>query len=123
MSTPKIIVVDDDPVIARMLTFMLNENGYETAVALDGEEGLAKIRALEPRLAFIDVMMPKKDGYQVCREIRTDPTLTRQPYIIMLTARGFAADRKKAKESGVNEFVTKPFSPSKLVARVQEILG
>ncbi|MEM7035313.1 MAG: response regulator, partial [Chloroflexota bacterium] len=64
-----------------------------------------------------------KDGFEVCHDVRSDTTLSRQPYIIMLTARGLEADFAKAKEMGVDEFLTKPFSPSKVVARVQEILG
>ncbi len=122
MVTGKIIVVDDNPAMVRMLTFMLNKRGYETIVAVDGEEALTKIRELKPRLVFLDVMMPKKDGYQVCWEIRNDPTFTHQPYIIMLTARGLAADRKKAEAVGIDEFMTKPFSPSQVEARVQDIL-
>ena len=122
MSKGKILVVDDEPYILRALTFALKREGYEIATAVDGEEALAQIQALEPSLVFIDVTMPKKDGYQVCQEVRDDSTLTRQPYIIILTSRGQEADREKAERVGVNEFMTKPFSPSKIVTRVREIL-
>ena len=123
MSSAKILVVDDEPFILRTLTFVLKKEGYEIATAVNGEEALAKIRELKPALVFIDAMMPKKDGYQVAREVRDDPTLEHQPYIIMLTARGQEADREKAARVGIDEFMTKPFSPSKVVARVREILG
>jgi len=122
MSNEKILVVDDEPFILRTLTFVLRKEGYDIATAVNGEEAVAQIRALEPSLVFVDAMMPKKDGYQVTQEVRDDPTLTCQPYIIMLTARGQEADREKAERVGVDEFMTKPFSPSKVVARVQHIL-
>ncbi len=122
MSKSKILVVDDEPFILRTLTFVLKKEGYDIATAVNGEEALAQIRASEPSLVFVDAMMPKKDGYQVAQEVRDDPTLKRQPYIIMLTARGQESDREKAKRVGINEFMTKPFSPSKVAARVREIL-
>ncbi len=123
MPTDKIVIVDDDPAIARMLTFMLNRKGYKTVVAVDGKEAMAKIRQLEPPLVFLDLMMPKMDGFQVCQEIRNDTTLSRQPYIIMITARGRTGDPKKAKEVGVDEFLTKPFRPSTLITQVEKVLG
>ncbi|RME46510.1 MAG: response regulator [Chloroflexi bacterium] len=122
MSNSKILVVDDEPFILRTLTFVLKKEGYDIATAVNGEEALAQIRASEPSLVFVDAMMPKKDGYQVAQEVRDDPTLKRQPYIIMLTARGQESDREKAERVGINEFMTKPFSPSKVAARVREIL-
>jgi DNA-binding response OmpR family regulator len=122
MPDAKILVVDDEPFILRTLAFVLKKEGYDVATAVDGEEALDQIRTLEPVLVFIDAMMPKKDGYQVCQEVREDPTITRQPYIIMLTARGQEADRERANRVGVDEFMTKPFSPSKVLSRVQEIL-
>ena len=123
MSNEQILVVDDEPFILRTLTFVLRKEGYEIATAVNGEEAVAQIRALQPPLVFIDAMMPKKDGYQVSQEVRADPSVERQPYIIMLTARGQEADREKAERVGINEFMTKPFSPSKVVARVREILS
>ena len=122
MSSDEILIIDDDPTIVRMLTFMLNKSGFNTAVAVNGKDAVTKVQELEPRLIFLDIMMPQKDGYQVCREIRDDATLSRQPYIIMLTARGQEADLEKAKNVGADEYITKPFSPSKVVARVKEIL-
>ncbi len=123
MNENPILVVDDSPVILRILSLTLKKEGYTVATAVNGEEALEQIRKLQPALMFIDAMMPKKDGYQVSQEVRADSTLKRQPYIIMLTARGQDADREKATQVGINEFMTKPFSPSKVVARVHEILA
>jgi DNA-binding response OmpR family regulator len=122
MSQGNIIVADDDPVAVRLLARIINMAGYKATTARDGQEALTKIRELEPSLVLIDIMMPKFDGFQVCEQIRNDSALSRQPYIIMLTARNQSADYKKAEEIGVNEFITKPFSPSKVSARVKAIL-
>ena len=122
MSKGNIIVADDDPVAVRLLARIINMAGYKATTARDGQEALTKIRELEPSLVLIDIMMPKFDGFQVCEQIRNDSALSRQPYIIMLTARNQSADYKKAEEIGVNEFITKPFSPSKVSARVKAIL-
>jgi DNA-binding response OmpR family regulator len=122
MPKGNIIVVDDDPVAVRLLARIINMAGYKATTARDGQEALTKIRELEPSLVLIDIMMPKFDGFQVCEQIRNDSALSRQPYIIMLTARNQSADYKKAEEIGVNEFITKPFSPSKVSARVKAIL-
>lgn len=122
MPSQKIMVVDDDPFIVRMLAMTFEKVGYETIIAVDGQEALMKVRESEPMLMVVDVMMPGIDGFQVCERIRSDATLNRQPYIIVLTARGMVTDEKRAEQSGANEFMTKPFSPSYLVSRVQEIL-
>jgi CheY-like chemotaxis protein len=123
MSTEDILVADDDPVALRLLVRIIKMAGYETATARNGQEALEKIRKLQPSLILIDIVMPKMDGFQVCEQIRNDLTLTNQPYIIMLTARDQAADYRKAGEIGVNEFINKPFSPAKVTARVQAIIG
>ncbi len=116
------MVVDDDPVIVRMLALTFENVGYETIIAVDGQEALTKVREIEPSLMVMDVMMPGIDGFQVCERIRSDTTLTHQPYIIILTARGMVTDRKRAEQSGANEFMTKPFSPSQLISRVKQIM-
>lgn len=121
MSDTRILVVDDDPMIVRLLERALASEG-RVATAGGGAEALARIRELEPELLFLDAMMPEPDGYSVCREVRADASLTRQPYIIMLTAAGQEADRRRAEQAGVDEFMTKPFSPSQLRLRVREIL-
>ena len=118
----KILVVDDEPFIVRSLTFVLKKQGYKTIIATDGEEAVAKIREEKPDLVFLDVMMPKKTGFEVCQEVRGSPEMG-DPYIIMLTARGQEADRERGLRLGVNEFMTKPFSPSKIIERVKAALG
>lgn len=118
-----IVVVDDSPMIIRMLSMALEDAGYDVVAAADGEEGLARIREHEPPLVLLDATMPKLDGYQVCAELRSDGSLARQPHVIMLTASGHEADRERAEQAGVNEFMTKPFSPSDLLVRVEEVLN
>ena len=91
-------------------------------MARDGEEALQRIREAKPDLMFLDIMMPKKDGYQVCQEVKSDPDL-KDIYIIMLTAKGQQADRERALSAGADEFITKPFSPLEILARVKALLG
>lgn len=118
----KILVVDDEPHVIRSLTFVLTKEGYDVASAVDGEDALAKIRDLKPNLVFLDVMMPKKNGYEVCREVKKDSHLS-DIRIIMLTAKGQEADREQGLSAGADEFLTKPFSPIGVVAKVRELLG
>lgn len=121
-SKSRILVADDEPYLVRSLTFVLNKEGYDTSVARDGEEALERIREAKPDLMFLDIMMPKKDGYQVCQEVKSDPDL-KDIYIIMLTAKGQQADRERALSAGADEFITKPFSPLEILARVKALLG
>ena len=118
----QIVIADDDPVTLRLLARIINLAGYETATARNGQEALEMIRQHQPALVLIDIMMPKLDGFEVCEQIRNDSDLTDQPYIIMLTARDYVADYKRADAVGVNEFINKPFSPAKVSARVQAVL-
>ena len=118
----KILIVDDDPHVIRSLTFVLNKEGYDSLSATNGEEAILKIRESKPSLVFLDVMMPRKNGYEVCQEVKGDPTLS-DIYIIMLTAKGQEADREIGLGMGADEFVTKPFSLMKLIERVKQILG
>ncbi|RME01115.1 MAG: response regulator [Calditrichaeota bacterium] len=117
----KILVVDDEPFVLRSLTYILNRNGYEALPAKDGAEALEAIKKYHPDLIFLDVMMPKLTGYEVCRRIRNNPEF-KDVYIIMLTAKGQERDRKKGMAFGANEYITKPFSPSKVIHRVKELL-
>ena len=118
----KILVVDDEPHVIRSLSFVLTKEGYDVASAENGEDGLAKIRQLKPNLVFLDVMMPKKNGYEVCREVKKDSGL-RHIRVIMLTAKGQEADREQGFSAGADEFLTKPFSPIGVVEKVKELLG
>jgi two-component system, OmpR family, alkaline phosphatase synthesis response regulator PhoP len=123
MHREKILIVDDDPFIARILSLTFDKEGYQTVTVMDGTAALETIREEDPDIVFIDVMMPGKNGYDVCRDIRRDTALNRQPYIIMLTARGMASERKRAERSGADEFMTKPFSPTQLTSHVREVLN
>jgi len=121
-SEKKILVVDDEPHTIRALTFVLKKEGYDVSSATNGEEAMAKVRESKPSLMFLDVMMPKKNGYEVCHEVKNDPSLS-DIYVIMLTAKGQEADREKGLSLGADEFITKPFSPIKIVERARELLG
>ena len=122
MSQHKILVVDDEPFICRSLTFVLKKGNYEVLEARNGEEALAAIREHRPDLVFLDVMMPKMDGFQVTEKVRADSTLDGIK-IILLTAKGQECDREVGKTAGANTYMTKPFSPSKILDRAREILG
>ncbi len=117
-----ILVADDEPYVLRSLEFILKKEGYRVLTATDGQEALDKIRSELPDLVFLDIQMPRMDGNAVCQSLRQDPA-TRDLHIIMITAKGQEADRLEALGSGADEFVTKPYSPRKLLDRVREILG
>lgn len=122
MSTKRVLVVDDEPFILRSLTFVLRKEGFEVLEARNGEEAMESIRRDRPNLVILDVMMPKKNGYEVLADVRTDEQL-KDTYIIMLTARGQEVDRRKGISLGVNEYMTKPFSPLKIVERARDVLS
>lgn len=116
------MIADDSATILAMVELAVRRDGYEPVTAADGLGALEAIREHRPELVIIDAMMPGASGYEVCKALRDDPDGPR-PYVIMLTAGGRDSDREQAEESGVDEFMTKPFSPSGLRARVKEILG
>ncbi len=118
----KILIADDEPFIARSLSYVLEKSGYEIYLARDGEEALRRAIDVKPDLVFLDLMMPKKNGYEVCSEIRNHPELQSVP-IILITAKGQKADLERGLEAGANEYMTKPFSPTQVVARVKQVLG
>lgn len=118
----KILVVDDEPHVIKSLTFVLTKEGYDVSSAENGEDAMIKIRQSKPSLVFLDVMMPKKNGYEVCQEVKKDSGL-RDIRVIMLTAKGQEADREKGLDVGADEFMTKPFSPMGIVDKVKELIG
>ena len=122
MTRHKILVVDDEPFICRSLTFVLRKGDYEVLEARNGEEALAAIREHKPDLVFLDVMMPKINGFQVTQQVRADASLDAVK-IILLTAKGQECDRDLGKTAGANDYMTKPFSPSKILDRAREMLG
>jgi two-component system response regulator ResD len=118
----RILVVDDEPHIRRVLEAMLGKEGFEVVTAEDGEQGLAELATGNVDLVILDLLMPGANGLEVLAKIRTDAVLGATP-VIILTAKGQDIDREAAFAGGANDFVTKPFSPKKLVARIREILG
>ena len=117
----KVLAVDDDPVIQRLLQVNLEMEGYEVELASDGEEALEKVRSFQPDLVLLDVMMPKKDGWQVCQEIKSDPDIEDIP-VVFLSARAQDSDIQKGADLGVEAYVTKPFDPIDLVELVAELI-
>ena len=117
----KILVVDDEPSIVRPLAFILKKNGYMVITASNGEEGLHIAQTEKPDLIFLDVMMPKKNGYEVCQELKSDPNL-QNTYVIILTARGVELDEEEKKRVRADEYMSKPFSPIRVVERVNTVL-
>jgi two-component system response regulator ResD len=117
-TAPLILVADDDPHIVRLLSLYLDKAGYRVAHAADGDEALAQIRDLAPDLLLLDVMMPGPDGLEVCRGVRRASDLP----IIILSARGADMDKIAGLQFGADDYVTKPFNPVEVVARVQSVL-
>lgn len=117
-----ILVADDEPAVLRSLEFILKKEGYRVLTAVNGQEAYDLASANLPDLVLLDIQMPRMDGNQVCRQLRDTPA-SAELYIIMITAKGQESDRLNSMESGANEYITKPFSPRKVIARVKEILG
>ena len=122
MMPKTIVIADDEPHVLRSLEFILKKQGYRVVTATNGEEALERVKSNNPDLVFLDIQMPKMDGNTVLRKLREE-TQFQDLYIVMITAKGQEVDRLNSLESGANEYVTKPYSPRKLVSRVQEILG
>lgn len=118
----KILVVDDEPNIVRPLTYILNKEGFDVSTAEDGEQAMTMIRGSKPDLLILDVMMPNKNGYDVCHEVKSDPEL-REIHVLMLTAKGQEGDREFGLSKGADEYFSKPFSPKMVLNRVKELLG
>ncbi len=122
MAKGKILVVDDEIYIVHILDFSLGMEGYEVVTALDGEQALEKARSEKPDLIVLDIMMPKLDGYETCKRLKADPETKGMP-VILLSAKGRNVDQKVGFEVGADDYITKPFSPRKLVERINAILG
>jgi CheY-like chemotaxis protein len=121
----KLLIVDDEPHIRLLLEQTLEEledHDVEILTATNGLEALETIRSEKPNLVFLDVMMPKMNGYEVCQQIKGDPTLS-DVYIIMLTAKGQDFDRDRGKDVGADIYMTKPFDPDEILEKSFEILG
>jgi len=118
MASKKILIVDDEPDILETLTFALEREGYSCCTALDGADGLHKARTENPDLIFLDIMLPKMNGYKVARLLKFDERYRHIP-ILMLTAKTGDADRVKGIETGADEYVTKPFDLARVVELVR----
>jgi two-component system alkaline phosphatase synthesis response regulator PhoP len=117
----RILIIEDDRDIVELVRYNLACEGFDVSSSSDGSSGLAQVRKSPPDLLLLDLMLPKMPGLEVCKEIRRDSALNRLP-ILMLTARGEEADRIVGLEMGADDYVTKPFSPRELVARVKALL-
>jgi len=118
----KIVLAEDEPQIARLIEFKLKKEGYEVIWKENGEEALKAIKADKPDLILLDIMMPVMDGYEVLRRVKEDENLKSIP-VIMLTARAQEKDVVKGIDLGAEDYITKPFHPAELLARVKRILG
>ena len=118
----RILIADDEPNILISLEYLMKRQGYEVLVARDGQEALDQLRAHRPQLVLLDVMMPRKSGFEVCSELRADEAI-RDTLVLMLTAKGRDTDVAKGLGVGADAYMTKPFSTKELVQKVRELLG
>jgi len=120
--THTVLVVDDDAFIRRPLELILSEEGFRPVLASDGDDCLTLIDRDRPDLIILDVMMPGRDGFEVCDTIKRDPHLADIP-VILLSARGRESDRARGMSVGAADFFTKPYSPSELIRRLRGLLS
>jgi DNA-binding response OmpR family regulator len=121
-AAPRILIVDDDPVILRLLQINFRLEGYEVDTATRGEEALERVRSNRPEIVVLDVMMPGIDGWEVLRRLKETPAAKHIP-VIFLSARAQDEDRRQGYALGVDEYVTKPFDPAHLVEIVRRSLA
>jgi len=117
----KILIADDEPNIVISLEFLLKREGYDVVVARDGAEALVRVRAERPDLAILDVMMPQRNGFEVCQDLRQDPEF-KTLQIMMLTAKGRDTEVSKGLALGADAYMTKPFSTRELIAKVKTLI-
>ncbi|MBK1735121.1 two-component system response regulator [Halorhodospira abdelmalekii] len=118
----EILIVDDEANIVLSLQFLMRQSGYTVRTAEDGEQALAALREHLPDLVLLDVMMPRRDGYEVCQQIRQTPEWSHLP-VIMLTAKGREVEREKGLAMGADDYITKPFATQEVVDVVRRHLG
>ncbi len=116
----RVLIADDEPNIVISLEFLMKQRGYETRVARDGDEALAEVASFRPDLVLLDVMLPRRNGFEVCQKLRADGWTDLR--IVMLTAKGRDIEIEKGLALGADAYVTKPFSPAELVERVAGML-
>jgi DNA-binding response OmpR family regulator len=116
----RVLIADDEPNIVISLEFLMKQRGYETRVARDGDEALAEVENFRPDLVLLDVMLPRRNGFEVCQKLRADGWTDLK--IVMLTAKGRDIEIEKGLALGADAYVTKPFSTGELVERVAGLL-
>jgi two-component system phosphate regulon response regulator PhoB len=121
MKKGTILVIDDEKDLIELVRYNLEKEGFDVIAATDGQAGLEVVKKHRPDLVILDLMMPGVDGLQVCQRLRTDPRAGRIP-VIMLTAKATEADRIVGLELGADDYITKPFSPREVIARVKAVL-
>jgi CheY-like chemotaxis protein len=122
VAEPLILLVDDEPSIRETVSFILEMEGYRVVTAGNGDEALEQIRRLQPPVVLLDAMMPRRDGFDVCRTVKSDPTLAATK-IVMLTALGPKTDQERAMAAGADFYVTKPFDEEELLALLGRLTG
>ncbi len=122
MAMGKVLVVDDEVYILHILEFSLSAEGFEVITANNGELAIEKAKQEKPDLIVLDIMMPVLDGYETCRRLKRDSETKGIP-VVLLTAKGRDVDKRLGFEVGAVDYVIKPFSPNRLIDRIQEILG
>ncbi len=122
MVLQKVLVVDDEFNIRNILDFSLDAEGFQVIAAGNGEEAFAQAVEEKPDLIILDVMMPRGDGFETCKRLKLDPRTKSVP-VILLTARASKSDREQGQAAGADGYITKPFSPAKVIEKVQALLG
>jgi DNA-binding response OmpR family regulator len=120
--TKRILIADDEPNIVMSLEFLMQHSGYEVKAAADGEEALRQLTEFNPDLVLLDIMLPLRNGFEVCQKIRENPAW-KDMKIVMLTAKGRAVEVSKGLALGADVYITKPFAIKELLANVQRLLG
>jgi DNA-binding response OmpR family regulator len=118
----RVLIADDEPNIVASLEFLMEQAGFEVKLAVNGQEALELVASFQPDLVLLDVMMPVKNGYEVCQILKSDPA-TRAVKVVMLSAKGRDVEVAKGLELGADAYVTKPFSTRDLVAQIRDMLG
>ena len=118
----RVLIAEDEPNLIESLSFILGREGYEVSAVSDGDAMLERLRSDRPHVLILDVMLPKRTGFEVLKLIKLDPTLSGIP-VMVLTAKGQERDRKTAEDLGADAFVTKPFSNQDVVDRIKRLAG
>lgn len=118
----RVVLIEDEPHIATLVTTKFRNAGHEVTVATDGKTGLDQVVASNPDVVLLDVMMPVMDGYAVCEQIRAQLQGRQSPLVVLLSARSQVVDRQRGFDAGCDDYIVKPFRPAELLARVTELI-